>query len=132
MMENNSEKHNKNHCDSEIEMKKGTEMPMEGLVETENGTFSSIQEALDDLEHHPDTVRRILVHPGIYEEQVTVRVPGVTICGESRETAEQTVITCALGARTILDDGKKRGTFRTYRRIFEWNEFSIISCNRIS
>ena len=42
MMENNSEKHNKNHCDSEIEMKKGTEMPMEGLVETENGTFSSI------------------------------------------------------------------------------------------
>ena len=39
MMENNSEKHNKNHCDSEIEMKKGTEMPMEGLAETENGTF---------------------------------------------------------------------------------------------
>lgn len=116
MMENNSENHNKNHNKnhSEIERKKGTEMSMEGLVETENGQFSTIQEALDDLECHPDTVRRILVHPGVYEEQVTVRVPGVTICGESRETTEQTVITYALGARTILEDGKKRGTFRTY------------------
>ena len=100
--------------------KKKTETPDIGnqqsfpLVETEKGRFSSVQEALDELERHPEQERRILVHPGVYEEQLVVRIPGVTICGESREKAEETVITFSLGAREILEDGKKRGTFRTY------------------
>ena len=76
--------------------------------------FSSIQNALDFLEAHPREERYILIRPGIYKEQVEVRVPGVTITGESREAAEKTIITLGLGAKEILEDGKKRGTFRTY------------------
>lgn len=89
--------------------------------------FDSLQEALDYLEKHPEEEPRILVRPGIYHEQVTVRIPGVTIAGESREEegdaagngleeqgAKSAVITCGLAGREILADGMKRGTFRTY------------------
>ena len=76
--------------------------------------FSSVQSALDFLETHPGEERVILVRPGVYEERVEVRIPGVVITGESLEAAEKTIITLGLGAKEILGDGKKRGTFRTY------------------
>ncbi len=141
---------------------------------------TSLQEALDLLEEDPALERLILVYPGIYREQVTVRVPGVTIqavpfddLGRDRETgtdragadrtgadragadragADRTgaegqvaadrvpgvpqqetagvgdqaagrgadgswgdvIVTWGLGAKEVLEDGKKRGTFRTY------------------
>lgn len=89
--------------------------------------FDSLQEALDYLEKHPEEEPKILVHPGIYHEQVTVRIPGVIIAGESRDeegdaagnaaegqSAGSVVITYGLAGREILADGMKRGTFRTY------------------
>ena len=156
---------------------------------------TSLQEALDLLEEDPALERLILVYPGIYREQVTVRVPGVTIqavpfddlgrdreigtdragadragadragadragadragadrAGADRAGADRTgaegqvaadrvpgvpqqetagvgdqaagrgadgswgdvIVTWGLGAKEILEDGKKRGTFRTY------------------
>ena len=131
---------------------------------------TSLQEALDLLEEDPALERLILVYPGIYREQVTVRVPGVTIqavpfddLGRDRETgtdragADRTgadragaegqvaadrvpgvpqqetagvgdqaagrgadgswgdvIVTWGLGAKEVLEDGKKRGAFRTY------------------
>lgn len=83
-------------------------------VGPEGKAFSSVQSALNFLEQHPKEERVILVHPGVYQERVEVRVPGVVITGENRTAAEKTVITLGLGAKEILEDGKKRGTFRTY------------------
>lgn len=80
----------------------------------EGDAFSSLQSALNFLEDHPDEKRHILVRPGRYVEQVEVRIPGVIITGESRAAAKETVITLELGAKEMLKDGKKRGTFRTY------------------
>ena len=76
--------------------------------------FDYLQEALDYLEVNPEEERKILVYPGHYKEQVTVRVPGVLIEGAVPEDVRETVITYGLGAKEILADGKKRGTFRTY------------------
>ncbi len=76
--------------------------------------FSSVQNALDFLESHPEEERYVLVRPGVYEERVKIRIPGVIVTGEGREAAEKTVITLGLGGKEILRDGKKRGTFRTY------------------
>lgn len=97
-------------------------------------TFHSLQGALDYLERHPKEERRILVDPGIYREQVTVRIPGVTITGAAagkggqgespaaqrglagtdEPEQQEAVITYGLAGREILEDGMKRGTFRTY------------------
>ena len=76
--------------------------------------FSSVQNALDFLESHPEEERYVLVRPGVYEERVKIRIPEVIVTGEGREAAEKTVITLGLGGKEILRDGKKRGTFRTY------------------
>lgn len=52
----------------------------------------------------------IKIAPGTYQEQFVVTRPNLTLEGES---AESTVLTYHLGAREILEDGLKRGTFRT-------------------
>lgn len=83
-------------------------------VSLERGRFCSIQDALDFLEAHPEEERYILVRPGIYKERVEIRIPEVIITGENREATEKTMITLGLGGKEILQDGKKRGTFRTY------------------
>lgn len=87
----------------------------------ETKQFHSLQSALEYLEAHPEEERQIQVYPGVYREQVTVKVPGVTIAGVTEDGREEdkkgdadAVITCGLGAKEILADGMKRGTFRTY------------------
>lgn len=77
----------------------------------EHGAFASIQSALDYLEQNPEEERIVQIRPGVYRERVTVRVPGVRICGGEGGEAR---ITGSLGGREILADGEKRGTFRTY------------------
>lgn len=112
-----------------------TEARADGVERAEGGTQAedqrarricrSLQEALDLLAADPKLERRILIHPGIYREQVTVRIPEVTIeaapegahqrAGVGADDAQgEVVITWGLGAKEILEDGKKRGTFRTY------------------
>lgn len=87
--------------------------------------FSSIQTALDYLEEHPEEERHLLVRPGVYEERVEIKIPGVVITGESREAADKTVITLGLGGKEILEDGKKRGTFRTYTCFVDAKEVTL-------
>ena len=85
--------------------------------------YTTINRALDSLTRMPETEKifpapmksscepvNIYIAPGTYEEQFVVNRPFVTLIGES---AENTVITYYLGAREILEDGLKRGTFRT-------------------
>lgn len=71
------------------------------LLDQESGTLRTSEETL------------IRVHPGIYEEQVSVTLPRVRLLGMGKGP-EDTVITGSLSAREVLEDGKKRGTFRTY------------------
>ncbi len=52
----------------------------------------------------------IKIAPGVYQEQFVIHRPNVTLEGENAET---TVLTYHLGGREILEDGLKRGTFRT-------------------
>ncbi len=103
---------------------RGAEATGEGRAEARR-VCSSLQEALDLLGADPTLERRILIYPGIYREQVTVRIPGVTIeavPGDVQQgegvgadgSSGDVVITWGLGAKEILEDGKKRGTFRTY------------------
>lgn len=57
-------------------------------------------------------IRPIVIHigAGTYREQLTISRPRVTMIGEHRDN---TVIVYGLGAAEILDNGEKRGTFRT-------------------
>ena len=77
------------------------------------GAFRSIGEALLFAERHPEKNHVIEIAPGIYREHLEVRTGGLTLRGlPGRE--RDTVITGDLGAYEILEDGLKRGTFRTH------------------
>ena len=54
----------------------------------------------------------VMIHiaPGFYEEQIVVERPYVSFLGED---AASTVLSYHLGASEIMEDGSKRGTFRT-------------------
>lgn len=54
----------------------------------------------------------VILHiaPGIYEEQIVIERPYVTLLGED---AEKTILTYHLGAYETMSDGSRRGTFRT-------------------
>jgi len=69
--------------------------------------FSSVSEAVSSAKEN-ETIR---IYPGVYFERVTIQTKGLRLIGENPET---TKITYNLGAFEILEDGEKRGTFRSY------------------
>lgn len=75
---------------------------------TGQADFTSIQAAIDAL---PETGGTVRIAPGIYQERVEIRKPHVTLLGEDART---TRITAKYYARMKMDDGTKRGTFRSY------------------
>lgn len=85
--------------------------------------FSSVSEALASLPKESlaepafpapkgESIAPAVIHiaPGIYEEQLVIERPHVTLLGED---AASTVLTYHLGAFEEMPDGSKRGTFRT-------------------
>jgi len=76
-------------------------------VEGDFRVFTSVSEAVNFAKEN-ETIK---ICPGEYFEQVTIKTSGLKLIGEDPET---TKITFNLGAFEILEDGEKRGTFRSY------------------
>lgn len=88
------------------------------------GDFLSIKEAVLHIESSAgkgNEEREIFVKPGIYKERLEIKTDGITIRGES---ADNTVITYDLYANEILEDGFKRGTFRSYSVFIDADNFT--------
>lgn len=84
------------------------------------GDFTSIQAAIDSITG-PDT---IFIKKGIYKERVEIKKDYITLIGES---ATETVITEGFYANEIMEDGSKRGTFRSYTFLVNANYFSAFN-----
>lgn len=76
----------------------------------ECGPEGSLQQAIDNL---PDDGLEalVLLCEGVYRQHLTVRRRNTFIQGSGKD---RTVLTGSLAAKEILQDGFKRGTFRTY------------------
>ena len=75
-----------------------------------DNAYHTIGEALERIPDHNQSRVCICIAPGIYRENLSVTKPNLVMKGAGRE---ETVITGNLGAYEILEDGIKRGTFRT-------------------
>ncbi len=84
-------------------------------------TFSTISAALDRIPADNEEPVTIHIAAGIYKELLVIKSPYVTLEGDS---ALETVITYDLGAYEILDDGIKRGTFRTPTVFIDTHDFT--------
>ena len=80
--------------------------------------FSNIQDAIDAA-NSGDT---IIIEAGRYEERLEVKTPGIDIIGEN---SNNTIISFSLYANEIMEDGMKRGTFRTATAFIDANDISV-------
>lgn len=85
------------------------------------GDFESIGEALCSLpaDHTPEHI--LYIHKGFYEEQITVTHPHLILIGED---PDNTILSHGLYARMIMENGMKRGTFRTYSCLIDTHDFT--------
>ncbi len=81
------------------------------IVAKSGGEFATIRQALDSIPQDNREWVEILLKPGVYHELLEIETPYIRIVGED---AKKTVITYNNGAATILPDGTRRGTFRSY------------------
>ncbi len=89
---------------------------------TDENCFFSLSDALAAIPDDFDAPVHILVKSGIYHEKVTVLRPFVTIEGED---ALSTVITYDDYANMLMEDGSKRGTFRSYTMFLDSHDITL-------
>ena len=80
--------------------------------------YYTIQEAIDAVSY--ETEGKIIIKEGVYEEKLFADKRKLTIAGEGR-----VVIRWSDSARTIMPDGFKRGTFRSYTAFFSGHELHL-------
>ena len=71
----------------------------------------SIQKTVDSIPKEQTETVRIFVPKGVYEERVEIDRPNLILEGED---AKETIIRAGFHASEILEDGLRRGTFRSY------------------
>ena len=97
---------------------------MRQIIVAKSGVeFTTIRQALDSIPKDNREWVEILLKPGVYHELLEIETPYIRIVGED---AKKTVITYNNGAATILPDGTRRGTFRSYAVFVGTHDFRAV------
>lgn len=86
-----------------------------------SGDYDTVGEALAALGEAEGPPACIFIKKGVYRERLEIRRPRLTLEGES---ADSTVITYGLSAGMLMEDGSRRGTFRTYSVLVDTHDFT--------
>lgn len=89
-----------------------------------NSDFRTITEALASLDNKSSEAVQLMIAPGIYKEKVEITRSNVTLCGTGF-SASDTVITYDDCAFALMDDGSKRGTFRSYTMLVDASDVTL-------
>ena len=82
---------------------------MKIVVEKSGGDFSSIQEAVNAVPYEESA--EIHIGEGVFREKIFCEKKDITLVGEG---VDKTVIVFDDYANEVMEDGSKRGTFRSY------------------
>ncbi len=85
-----------------------------------NGDFKTISKALEYIACGNFQAPVIKLKNGLYNEQVEIKIPNLTIIGES---AYKTIISGSLSAN-LMHCGERLGTFRSYTVFVDANDFT--------
>lgn len=89
------------------------------VAKDNSGDFKTIQEAVNFIANS-NNGGTIFIKNGIYKERVEVTTDNITMIGES---VENVIITEGYYALMTMEDGSKRGTFRSYTFFVNANNF---------
>lgn len=86
--------------------------------------YQTVQEAIDAVPY--DTPATIHVPAGVWHERISCEKRDITLIGEGME---KTSLVNEAGAREIMPDGTKRGTFRTQTAFFRGEKLTLRDMN---
>lgn len=90
----------------------------------QDSVYKTVTAALDSIPEENKTPITISIAPGIYHEKITINKPYVTLVGEGVSNSD-TVLTYDDYALFIMEDGFKRGTFRTYSVFIDAHDVTL-------
>ena len=86
---------------------------LEIYVKKQDGDYSTITEAIQAVPYEEEAV--IHIGEGIYKEKIFSEKSNITFIGDG---IDKTILEYDDGAFDIMEDGSKKGTFRTYTAFF--------------
>lgn len=89
-----------------------------------SGDFHTIEESLEAARQYEGSKVTIQIGKGIYKEKIVISQRMITFIGEDTRA---TIITYDDYANLILEDGEKRGTFRTPTVFIDANDFTAMN-----
>ena len=81
--------------------------------------FVSIGAALASIPDRCQEPVTLHIHKGVYKERISITHPYITFLGDS---CEDTILTGDLYAAMTMEDGSRRGTFRTYSCLIDTHD----------
>ena len=90
----------------------------------QQGDFENITDALHSIPENNHEPVTIFIAPGIYHEKITIDRDLVTLEGTG-ESNEDVVLTFDDYANFIMEDGMKRGTFRSYSVFIDAHDVTL-------
>ena len=89
-----------------------------------SGDYSTISAALCSIPANNTTPITIEIAPGVYREKLTIDKPFVTLLGVGEESSD-TLITYDDYALDLMENGEKRGTFRSYSVFIDTHDVTL-------
>lgn len=86
-----------------------------------SGDYTTVKEAAASVSADNRQPVTIFIRKGVYKERLEITAPFLTLEGED---AEETVITYDRYAKMEMEDGMKRGTFRSYSVFVNTHDFT--------
>lgn len=83
--------------------------------------FETITAAIDAVPDNNQEAVQIFIAPGRYKERLEIQKPFITLLGEACDT---TYIVYGNYANEIMEDGTRRGTFRSYSVFIDTHDFT--------
>ena len=93
-------------------------------VSSDPDHFATIGAALSAIPTDNEMPVVIEIAPGIYHEKLTINKPYITLRGMGENSAD-TVISYDDYALDLMEDGSKRGTFRTYTLFIDTHDVTL-------
>lgn len=90
----------------------------------DSAVFSTITEALESIPENNQSPIIISIAPGTYYEKLTINKPFLTLVGEGTSN-QNVVLTYDDYANFMMEDGFKRGTFRSYSVFIDTHDITL-------
>lgn len=97
---------------------------MKQLIVSSQGTYTTISDAINSIAPDNTEPVTISIAPGVYREKLTIDRPYITFVGTGTANSD-VVLTYDDYAFDLMEDGMKRGTFRSYSVLIDTHDITM-------